>query len=89
MAAIESRNHEEFSAGYCIGYVDGIDEMTNMINITREPSKRAFCRPENATTRQIVRVVYKYLEDHPEELHEDAYFLAIKALQNAFPCKKK
>ncbi len=30
----------------------------------------------------------KYLEDHPESLHEDDTTLIVLAIMKAFPCKK-
>lgn len=47
-----------------------------------------FCVPANKITGgQVARVIVKYLKDHPERLHENETFLAIQALQAAFPCK--
>ncbi len=47
-----------------------------------------FCVPEGKVTRlQKIRVVVKYLEDHPEKLHEPPSVLITRALNEAFPCK--
>jgi len=35
-----------------------------------------------------VRVVVKYLEDHPGELNKDLEQLIVTALREAWPCKK-
>ena len=42
---------------------------------------------EGATHEQEARVVYKYLDNHPEKLHEPAGKLVSLALSEAFPCK--
>ncbi len=75
-------------AGYCMGFLNGLTTttsiMTKVFNISRP-----FCMPNNVTTGQSVRIVVKYLKDHPESLHEDEGFLAMLAFIEAFPCKEK
>ena len=46
-----------------------------------------FFRPDGATRGQASRVVKKYLDDNPQELHEDKAVLAVMALMGAFPCE--
>lgn len=46
-----------------------------------------YCLPETVTHDQIVRVFVKYINDHPEKLHEQAGNMLHAALQEAFPCK--
>lgn len=47
------------------------------------------CIPEGATYEQTVRVVLKYLRDHPEKLHERRSTLMLEAIASAFPCPKE
>ncbi len=47
----------------------------------------AFCTPDGVKMGQTVRVVVKYLENHPERLHEHVPLLINEALKEAFPCK--
>jgi hypothetical protein len=65
--------------GFCVGYIFGVDDATG----------RDHCRPEGTTLIQNVRVVVKYLNDHPEKLHEKASTLILQAFRDAFPCKQK
>ena len=44
------------------------------------------CLPTNATVRQVIDVVKKYLVDSPAERHYLAYSLVGTALNKAFPC---
>jgi hypothetical protein len=44
------------------------------------------CTGQNVTHRQEVRVVVKYLQDHPEELDQIGGRLVEKASAQAFPC---
>jgi hypothetical protein len=44
------------------------------------------CIPDNSTYDQHLRVVIKYLRDHPERLHEPRLRVTLSALFAAFPC---
>jgi hypothetical protein len=44
------------------------------------------CPPSAATKEQLGRVVIKFLEDHPEDLHLDFRFLALAAMKKVWPC---
>jgi hypothetical protein len=46
------------------------------------------CLPDGVSYDQIVRVVVKYLQSHPERLHRRGKGLAVEALSAAFPCPK-
>ena len=69
-----------FSNGYVVGYILGVIETTTYSDLQ--------CVPDGVTKAQTVLVVRKYLKDHPEDLHLDASYLVIKAIQAAWPCKK-
>jgi hypothetical protein len=65
--------------GFCYGYILGVEDA----------SGHTHCRPEGTTMIQNVRVVVKWLRDHPERLHERADTLILQALKTAFPCKQR
>jgi len=78
---------------HCLGYVTGVvdDHFSCQIN---EPSSTAaldpkehFCLPDGVNPNQTVRVIAKWLEDHPARLHEGAIELVLSALKDNFPCK--
>lgn len=77
-----------FGSGYCIGLVRGI--LNFRVQIFSELERVGLtpvCIPEQAIPVGFgVRVVLKYLNDHPENLHLDDAFLVVAALANAFPC---
>lgn len=80
--SMEDRSYKEntfeaYRDGYCSGLVYGVSSASPDI-----------CPSEGVTGGQQVRVVLKYLQDHPEELHLDDALLAERALAKAFPCKK-
>ncbi len=85
----------DFANGaHCLGCVTGVaDEHFNCQ--TSEASSAApldptkhFCLPDGVTPNQTVRVVVKWLEDHPAQLHESAVELVLGALKENFPCHK-
>jgi hypothetical protein len=46
-----------------------------------------FCRPVEVENGQIIRILLKYIRDHPEDAHQPTSFLLINALRKALPCK--
>lgn len=80
---MDDRNHKEnafeaYREGYCDGLVYGISNASPRV-----------CPDKEVTNGQSVRVVLKYLQDHPEELHLDNAVLVERALALAFPCGDK
>ena len=72
--------------GFCFGLMEGIT-FSNELYKLRAPGKEFLCLPKGGVTNgQAARVVLRYLRDHPEQLHENAFFLAVMALRDAFPC---
>jgi hypothetical protein len=68
---------EAWRNGVCSGLVMGI--------LYASPS---VCHDANVTLGQGIRVVDKYLRDHPERLNLGGPRLVDEALSAAFPCKK-
>ena len=66
-----------FAAGFCMGIVEGA-----LWSLPRTD----FCLPKDATTGQGLKVLVKYIDDHPEELHERTALLATRAFVKAWPC---
>ena len=62
--------------GFCLGIVKGVTDTSTKV-----------CPPKEVNVGQNVRVVLKYSQDHPEELHVNQSPLIEKALSKAFPCK--
>jgi hypothetical protein len=87
-------------AFYCLGYLSGaraaigFERDINYAESVVRPKQTGppvfrICIPEEATQDQLAKVVVKYLNDHPERLHEDAFLLVFAAYSDAFPCPKK
>ena len=74
-----------FSSGVCAGFVSGV---TNTLAIVRHASPETVhtCIPDGFTIGQGIRILQKYLTDHPKDLHLPATILALKAYRDAYPC---
>ena len=84
----ESETTENMLAGasFCSGMMQG---MTNTIIFldTFQVTQSIVCLPENGISNgQAAKVVIKYLNEHPEQLHVADSGLAFLALMDAFPC---
>ena len=66
---------------WCLGYIFGILQSLQEVGLV--------CGVEEVTMEQQRRVVVKYLNDHPEDLHQHPLSQVQKAFIGAFPCKKK
>jgi hypothetical protein len=60
---------------YCIGLVTGVSDMLDICG--------------ESTYGQSIRIVVKYLEEHPEKLNLKATLLVKQALLGALGCKAK
>jgi hypothetical protein len=67
---------------YVAGFLDGYD-----IASAVEKGKPFLCLPHDSNIGQIVRVVVKWLRDHPEKLNQAASVCVFEALGDAFMCK--
>lgn len=73
---------------YCLGYVSGFTDSVRLTSHFYKPRDPKICLPEKGTSNnQLIRVVTKWLKDHPENLHESARMEVLLAFQNTFPCK--
>ena len=69
--------------GFCIGYVAGFAHALSLAGIS------AFCLPDGINLSDAVKSFLKYVDEHPQELHQSAKVTVSHALQNAYPCKPK
>ncbi len=82
LEALEGQKKDDISyrSGYFDGYVKGVADLS--IDIL-------WCPPRRVKGGQVPKIIAKYLEAHPERLHENADKLVIDALKIAFPCEKE
>ncbi len=74
--------------GLCFGYVDAANSSVYLLNSIAKQAggHERGCIPDEVTRAQEVRVIVKYLENHPAELHQSAYFSVLNAFDAAWPC---
>jgi hypothetical protein len=65
--------------GYCFGLVTGVGDMLQGDHLVSFP--------DDSNIGQMVRVVVKYLTEHPAELADKDSILVMRALMSAFPEK--
>jgi len=70
-----------FNIGTCYGY------LFSQIDTNKFIKNPSFCLPETVELNQFTKVVVKYLEEHPEQLHILAAALVQAAGIQYFPCK--
>ena len=82
---------------YCFGYIEGFYDYQYRINLIDFYSKlnnKIYLFPKTCYRKmirvgQLKKIVVKWLNDHLDQLHEDATFLVVLALRKAFPCEAK
>jgi Rap1a immunity proteins len=78
---------EALKAGVCMGFIDGWLQLATMIK--SQLSEELFCPPKGVTNRQVIDIAVKYMNDHPEKLHQPAAQILYDAVSDAFPCPAK
>ncbi len=71
----------EFCDGYVWSVVDNV--------VTSNETSKFFCIPKGVSSVQTKKVVIKYMEKNPENLHWTATALVHNALLEAFRCPSK
>ena len=67
--------------GFCVGMLEGVTYTMTLL------SDGAICPPGGGMQNMdVLKIVVKYLEDHPTDLHMDGAFLVNMALFDAYPC---
>lgn len=68
-----------YGAGYCAG-------MLNVVGYTINP-EQCIDLPDHATVGQMARVIIRYIEARPQEMHRPFLVLVWEALRDAWPNK--
>jgi hypothetical protein len=71
---------DAYDEGYCQGLVSGVASYINS-------EDDADLVSPNPSVSQLIRVVQKYMDDHPEQLSKPAVWLIRESLIKAFPKK--
>ena len=73
-------NGSYYSNAFFTGYINAISDAYSGI---------FFCPPKKIQSRQVTDIVFRYLQNHPENRNKPANEIALKALKKVWPCKSK
>ena len=78
------------NAGLCAGYVQGaVDGFYLALTRGWVPTSEKACILKQATMEELVRVILKFIDNHPEQLSYSAADVAWDAMTAAYPCPAK
>lgn len=82
---------EPYNAWACLGFVDGVlegikTEVAFVHLVTGKEPPSPYCLPEGVENGQIIRMVLKFIKDHPDEAHKPTVVLILETLEDPFPC---
>ncbi len=86
-SADSASKQSHLQQGECFGYVDGVDDGIRIAyDIMSQP--KPYCLPDGVTHGQMMRVLIKFIKDHPEKAHSQTRVLEIRSFMDAFPCTR-
>ena len=90
-AKSEANGHLEVSDTFEVGQCSGGFETLSLVTAVAHAGKPVLgvCPPTIHTLPQWIAIFTKYAENHPKRYTEPWAFVAIAALQEAYPCGKK
>ncbi|GAB3733936.1 hypothetical protein GCM10028862_16690 [Luteimonas pelagia] len=72
-----------------MGYIYGFGALESTIDLIVPEAKwgeKHGCIPEGVTPKQLAKVIVKYADSHPENLHL-SHHMALVGIFRAFPCE--
>ena len=81
--------YDDHRFGVCARYIAGTVDFHTVATTEESLSADMFCLPPKISTAQVIRSVPQYLEDNPGKHHEQAAYLVILALREAYHCKEE
>jgi hypothetical protein len=83
---LDSNAADAYLMGICAGTIAGISFLAEYV-VTKKGSY-GICTPDGVTHAQSVSVAVRYLNSHPERLHQQFSQLVLDAVRDAWPCKR-
>jgi len=85
---VSGRGYEGYLNGECFGIVEGIRKVLGFMRVAGDFGPLPCTTiPPQVSAQQLVNVVVRYGEVHPELTHERLESFAFDALVAAWPCK--
>jgi Rap1a immunity proteins len=72
----------------CSGYVHGLNDAFTIGAMLWNGKRQPYCN-EAIESVQIIKIVLKYVRDHPAKAHLATPLLYLGAMKEAFPCSDK
>lgn len=77
-----------FEFGQCVGYISGVLELHAVVR-GADPDAALFClSPRGITINEVIKLVTKYADEHPEDLKKSASVNLLGILMSVFPCEE-
>lgn len=73
--------------GYIRGTLDTIETWRNIEPRTADVMVRNTCVPNEVSAGQAAKIIIKYLDAHPENLHFDGPVIITLIMRETYPCK--
>lgn len=73
----------------CFAFMSAVQNLAVVAEGAGEPPLLGACLPPAGTLLQLIQAVVAYGAKHPAALRETAGVLALLALRDAYPCKKR
>jgi hypothetical protein len=74
---------EAMIQGFCVGAVSGVRFLAAT---TTKNAQYPVCVSDDVPRGQVLSVVVRYLQNHPERLNDNFLWLVMDALREAWPC---
>ena len=81
---------EETDAFVCLGFVRGVARTVNFMSVggwdKTLPKAFKSCVPDSVSSIELSRVVVKFLDDNPQNLHYTNTLVTLAAFGHVYPC---
>ena len=83
----KAENRQDMAnALWCMWYMSSVSHI-NQKHTAIDSDKPLYCLPDNAVDpMQKLKTAINYMSAHPDQLHQNADLLILKAFLEAFPC---
>ncbi len=77
-----------YDTGVCWGTFEMVQNLIVLTEWKGENSSRIFkvCAPEKSRRLQLIKIFIKYMDEHPEKLHESILNTTLESLRSVWPC---
>jgi hypothetical protein len=84
--SLQHNSADAVGYGFCLGLFNGLIA-SNVYTKELKLGQPLFCATSDVFPDEARKVFLRWMNDHPEQLHEDALSVAIVSLRKAFPCE--